>query len=597
MSSVRVATYPRQPKALSHGSRGGRRHARLSTVRTLLTFSTCTIRAGNGGGQWPNDHSKCGRVRRSPSRLSAAGLPLVVAAPAEHIHVGRGPCSRCSAPLGRARGALRRRALGPLGYTTPPMFGDFEAQRHWMEVTVNLPPTAWYVDGRDNDLQYWGLDYPPLSAHPELAHRQGRAARRAAIRARRAARVARQRTAEAKTFMRRSVQPCDALVFLPAALAHGVAAVRGRHRWLPLLQLVLLPALVLVDHGHFQYNCVSLGLALWALTAALRDRPLACAAFCFTLALNFKQMSLYLAPAIFCYLLAGCLRAATKTAAALRVARLGTVVLATTALCWAPFLGSWATRAPSSSASSRSAATCTRTRWRACGARSRSRRSSSSTFLDPDPRPARRSASRSPRSTRRSAMLAGRGRRAPASSWARRRAHSPSSSSRSRCTRSTSLPQHHRRPAGAALPRRLRPARRRRLLLDVPDAQARRRCVVAPAAVRRHAALIHRGLARPRRLRPPRAARGRPAAVASGAGRSGASLAGMAALHAADLPVAPPARYPDLHAALFAAYACVHLAAPTSPPSTRSGASPPPSRRTRRLTTRGPTPLSGAKEE
>ena len=65
-------------------------------------------------------------------------------------------------------------------------------------------------------------------------------------------------------------------------------------------------------------------------------------AFWGALALNFKQMSLYLAPAIFCYLLAGCLRAATKTAAALRVARLGAVVLATTALCWAPFLGSWA---------------------------------------------------------------------------------------------------------------------------------------------------------------------------------------------------------------------------------------------------------------
>ena len=229
---------------------------------------------------------------------------------------------------------------GHSGQNAPPMFGDFEAQRHWMEVTVNLPPTAWYVDGRDNDLQYWGLDYPPLSAHlswliGKVALHGGRP-ELVALHASRGL-----ETAEAKTFMRRSVQLCDALVYLPAALAHGVAAVRGRHRWLPLLQLVLLPALVLVDHGHFQYNCVSLGLALWAFTAALRGRPLACA-FCFTLALNFKQMSLYLAPAIFCYLLAGCLRAATKTAAALRVARLGTVVLATTALCWAPFLGSWA---------------------------------------------------------------------------------------------------------------------------------------------------------------------------------------------------------------------------------------------------------------
>ena len=61
-----------------------------------------------------------------------------------------------------------RACVGLFGYSgehTPPMYGDFEAQRHWMELTVNLPPNAWYVHGPDNDLQYWGLDYPPLSAH------------------------------------------------------------------------------------------------------------------------------------------------------------------------------------------------------------------------------------------------------------------------------------------------------------------------------------------------------------------------------------------------------------------------------------------------
>ena len=31
-----------------------------------------------------------------------------------------------------------------LGYHTPPMFGDFEAQRHWMELTINLPISQWY---------------------------------------------------------------------------------------------------------------------------------------------------------------------------------------------------------------------------------------------------------------------------------------------------------------------------------------------------------------------------------------------------------------------------------------------------------------------
>jgi hypothetical protein len=51
------------------------------------------------------------------------------------------------------------------GAGTPPRFGDYEAQRHWMEVAVNLPIGQWYVNSSDNNLDYWGLDYPPLSAY------------------------------------------------------------------------------------------------------------------------------------------------------------------------------------------------------------------------------------------------------------------------------------------------------------------------------------------------------------------------------------------------------------------------------------------------
>ena len=29
------------------------------------------------------------------------------------------------------------------GANTPPMFGDYEAQRHWMEITHNLPVQQW----------------------------------------------------------------------------------------------------------------------------------------------------------------------------------------------------------------------------------------------------------------------------------------------------------------------------------------------------------------------------------------------------------------------------------------------------------------------
>lgn len=50
---------------------------------------------------------------------------------------------------------------GYSGYGIPPMHGDFEAQRHWMEITIHLPTSMWYF----YDLQYWGLDYPPLTAY------------------------------------------------------------------------------------------------------------------------------------------------------------------------------------------------------------------------------------------------------------------------------------------------------------------------------------------------------------------------------------------------------------------------------------------------
>ena len=51
--------------------------------------------------------------------------------------------------------------LRAIGINNPPMYGDYEAQRHWMEITYHLPLREWY----SYDLQYWGLDYPPLTAY------------------------------------------------------------------------------------------------------------------------------------------------------------------------------------------------------------------------------------------------------------------------------------------------------------------------------------------------------------------------------------------------------------------------------------------------
>lgn len=66
--------------------------------------------------------------------------------------------------------------------------------------------------------------------------------------------------------------------------------------------MLMYPGLYLVDHGHFQYNCFSIGLTLWAVASLMSKRDLVASAF-FTLALSYKQMELYHAFPIFFYLL------------------------------------------------------------------------------------------------------------------------------------------------------------------------------------------------------------------------------------------------------------------------------------------------------
>lgn len=48
-----------------------------------------------------------------------------------------------------------------IGQGVPPRFGDYEAQRHWMELTINRPIREWYSDKS----KWWDLDYPPLTAY------------------------------------------------------------------------------------------------------------------------------------------------------------------------------------------------------------------------------------------------------------------------------------------------------------------------------------------------------------------------------------------------------------------------------------------------
>ena len=50
------------------------------------------------------------------------------------------------------------------------------------------------------------------------------------------------------------------------------------------------PGLILIDHGHFQYNGISLGLMLFAVTALFSGRDCLGSAL-FVAALNYKQVT------------------------------------------------------------------------------------------------------------------------------------------------------------------------------------------------------------------------------------------------------------------------------------------------------------------
>jgi alpha-1,3-glucosyltransferase len=173
-----------------------------------------------------------------------------------------------------------------------------------------------------------------------------------------------------KLFMRATVMVADLLVLFPAAVLF-VSAHYREHKWslkvwptaadcLPcdacrdaprptpnsqtyaLAAVLLQPALIVIDHGHFQYNGVSLGLTI-AAAALIAAEPHTVfrhvvASVLFTLALNYKQMSLYYALPFFAVLLGRILGEGTWRAQAVHLAAVGGAVVGTCLALWTPWL-------------------------------------------------------------------------------------------------------------------------------------------------------------------------------------------------------------------------------------------------------------------
>ncbi|GLB38327.1 putative ALG6 ALG8 glucosyltransferase family protein [Lyophyllum shimeji] len=239
-------------------------------------------------------------------------------------------------PMGILAAVLVKACIGLGSYSgkgTPPMYGDYEAQRHWMELTIHLPFRMWYT----YDLQYWGLDYPPLTAYVSWVCGKIGSWIEPSWFALDAARGI--ETPGSKVFMRSTVIALDLLVYIPALLMfastwQGSRSKRTQH--VALLTLLFQPALLLIDSGHFQYNSVMLGLTLFALNFFATGQDLL-GAVCFVLSLGFKQMALYYAPAIGSYLLAKCIYLGPSQGGTL-FTRLAAVTVITFLLLFLPFL-------------------------------------------------------------------------------------------------------------------------------------------------------------------------------------------------------------------------------------------------------------------
>lgn len=172
-----------------------------------------------------------------------------------------------------------------------------------MEIAVNTPVNEWYTQTESNDLSWWGLDYPPLSGY--WAWATGKVAERinpdwvALGKSRRCEDLG------LKWYMRLTVILADLAIMIPAFLlfAHNRSYTPVMRDW-----VLCNPALLLIDHGHFQYNTVMLGLLVLAVVMLLDyKRPLvttllvSCSVF-------FKQMGLYAVPPFAFFLLKRCLR-------------------------------------------------------------------------------------------------------------------------------------------------------------------------------------------------------------------------------------------------------------------------------------------------
>uniref|UniRef100_A0A673Y9Z2 Alpha-1,3-glucosyltransferase n=1 Tax=Salmo trutta TaxID=8032 RepID=A0A673Y9Z2_SALTR len=158
-----------------------------------------------------------------------------------------------------ARWAVPLNSYSPRKWTRdgkPPMFGAYETQRHWQEVTYNLPVYyEWYF----NNLKCWGLDFC-LYTHTHklfltLCHHVYVLPCRAKLINPEWVELHTSQGYESLAHkMVMSGPVADPLIYVPAVVLYCFYLSEGSNKRRSAQSCVLLyPGLILIDYGHFQF--------------------------------------------------------------------------------------------------------------------------------------------------------------------------------------------------------------------------------------------------------------------------------------------------------------------------------------------------------
>lgn len=210
--------------------------------------------------------------------------------------------------------------LFPLYHST-----DFEVHRNWLAITHSLPMSEWYTEHTSE----WTLDYPPLFAWFERA----------------IALIAKQvdgnmlsinnlnYASDLTIIFQRSSVIFTELVLILAVCLH---CKRSKQNAIELLMLLIVfnPGLLIVDHIHFQYNGLLLGMLMLSLIA-LQSEMFLVSALLFAILLNMKHLFAVAAPYYFVYMLR---KYCVGKRAYIRFVSLGIVVIFIFGLSLGPFI-------------------------------------------------------------------------------------------------------------------------------------------------------------------------------------------------------------------------------------------------------------------